>query len=184
MAVFGEDARGNSNFIGTGVRISATEVLTAAHVVSGKSYVNLSVRGEGLVFGTVAGYDVDRDVALVTFSSNKGGATIPLPSTPAWQDYTPGTEIAIIGFVEDVSLTTPIMCFGRVSVVWNVVPGDYDVGNADTCAIPGMSGSPVLNSRGDFIGVMLGTRASTWSRFLGIREIVEVIDALREGVKR
>lgn len=183
VAIFGEDVRGNSNFIGSGVRISATEVLTAAHVVSGKSYVNPSVRGEGLVFGTVAGYDVARDVALVTFSGKIGGETIPLPSTPAWQDHAIGTEIAIIGFVEDASLTTPMMCFGKISVVWTVVPGDYTQVNADTCAVPGMSGSPVLNSRGDFIGVVLGTSASSWTRFLGIGEIVEVIDALREGVK-
>ena len=184
VAIFGEDYRGNSNFIGSGVRISATEILTAAHVVSGKSSVNASVKGVGLVFGTVQGYDDDRDVALITFRGRAGGETIPLDTNLTWRSAVVGTEIAIIGFVDDISLTTPMICYGRISVRWNHQPGDYSVMNTDACSISGMSGAPVLNSRGDFVGIHLGTRAKKWTSYLSTSEILEVIDDLRKGVKQ
>ena len=181
--------------IGSGVRISSDEVLTAEHVITGQSSVNLSIKGEGLVFGTVQGYDRGRDIALLTFqSSSEAGQTLLVSGD--WQAYDPaegyypkwevGAELAIIGYRSTISSTTPIICFGRISVLWNIVPGDYRYGQTDACAAPGMSGGAVVNNRGNLIGLVLSTDSvySVNTRFIRVDEIDEALGDLRNGVAR
>ena len=180
-----------NQFVGSGVRISDTEVLTAAHVVTNQSSVNLSVKGEGLVFGQVRGYDSDRDVALITFTGTGGGETLAFDGFflgtgsdgELYNKWEIGSEIAIVGYISSISTTTPIICYGRISVIWNIVPGDYVKIQTDACSEPGMSGSPVLNRHGDLIGIHL-SRSQPLSRFLSVGEIEEVLTDLRAGIKQ
>ncbi len=181
----------SGQLIGSGVRISNGEVLTAEHVVDGLSGVNLSVRGEGLIFGTVRGYDADRDVALVTFQGSNDGERVAItPSYTAtdasgnrYRKWSVGTEVALVAYSSRVSETTPVATFGRIGVVWNVVPGDYTVGQTDAAATPGMSGGAVFNRWGDFIGILLSRDAYFDGnvRFIMVSEVDEVIDDLRRG---
>ena len=176
--------------IGSGVRISDDEVLTAGHIVSGKDSVDLAVKGVGLEFGVVRGCDADRDIALVTISGD-GGVTVPLSPTyrgvsqngDAYGKWAVGNEVALVGYVPTISDTTPMATFGRIGVIWNVVPGDYNTGQTDAAVTGGMSGGAVFNRWGDLIGIILSRDPSFAGnvRFRTVAEVDEVIGDLRSG---
>ena len=177
--------------IGSGVRISDREVITAEHVIRGMDGASLAVEGVGLEFGVVKGLDADRDVALLTIDGS-GGTTIPLsPSYSGFSEdgsrygkWAIGNEVALVGFVSTISDTAPIATFGRIGVVWNIVPGDYNVGQTDAPVTVGMSGGAVFNRQGDLIGIILSKDVSFAGnvRFLTVAEIGEVISELRAGL--
>ena len=171
-----------SGFGGSGIRISDSEILTAQHVMGTKSYMNAAVKGVGLVFTSVKGYDTGRDIALLTFTEDSSGG-----ETAEMSEFNPrlGSELAVVGYVRNISETTPIATFGRLGVHWNIVPGDYDVGQMDAAATWGMSGGAVFNKKGELIGLMQsGGDFGGDYRFLMISEIQEVLADLRRGVKR
>ena len=172
------------------MRISDDEVLTAGHIVSGKDSVDLAVKGVGLEFGVVRGCDADRDIALVTISGD-GGVTVPLSPTyrgvsengDAYGKWAVGNEVALVGYVPTISDTTPMATFGRIGVIWNVVPGDYNTGQTDAAVTGGMSGGAVFNRWGDLIGIILSRDPSFAGnvRFRMVAEVDEVIGDLRSG---
>ena len=180
----------NGEVIGSGVRISDGEVLTAGHVITGRDSVDLAVRGVGLEFGVVRGCDADRDVALVTIGGG-GGVTVPLSPTywgvsengDTYGKWAIGNEVALVGYAATISDTTPIATFGRIGVIWNVVPGDYRTGQTDAAATGGMSGGAVFNRWGDLIGIILSRDPSFAGnvRFRMVSEVDEVIGDLRSG---
>ncbi len=178
---------------GSGVRISQTEILTAQHVVGSASGANVSIKGVGQVFAIVRGYDQLRDIALLTFQPATGGTWISLPTSDVVGSgadqrlvETLGAETAVLAYNPDISTTTPIATFGRLGVLWNVVPGEILTGQMDAAAAPGMSGGGVFNSYGDLMGI-LQQRDPNFdgnTRYLSVREIREVIADLRAGTKR
>ena len=174
VAIF---TRGSS---GSGVRISNTEILTAQHVTGTQPSVRVSVRGVGLVEGIVKGYDKARDIALITFEGG-GGETAELTTIHPQI----GSEVAAIGYVRSISETTPVTTFGRIGVIWNIVPGNYTQGQMDAAATHGMSGGPVFNSNGTLVGIVQsGGDFEGDYRFLMASEIGEVIEDLRAGMKQ
>ena len=167
-------------FSGSGVRISDTEILTAQHVIGTRHSVKVSVKGVGLVFGTVKGYDKARDIALITFEGD-GGETAELTTIRPQI----GSEVAALGYVGSISETTPVVTFGRIGVIWNIVPGDYTKGQMDAAATYGMSGGPVFNVIGTVAGIIQsGGEFEGENLFLLSSEIQEVIADLRAGIKR
>lgn len=177
--------------IGSGVRISDREVITAEHIIRGRDSVSLAVEDVGFEFGVVKGFDADRDIALVTIDGG-GGTTLPLsPSYSGlsengsrYHKWDIGNEVALVGYVPTISDTAPIATFGRIGVVWNVVPGDHNVGQTDAPVTVGMSGGAVFNRWGDLIGIILSKDVSFVGnvRFLTVAEIGEVISELRAGL--
>ncbi len=176
--------------IGSGVRISDDEVLTAAHIVMGEDSVDLAVKGVGLEFGVVRGCDANRDIALVTINGD-GGVTVPLSPTywggsqngDTYGKWAIGNEVALVGYAPTISDTTPMATFGRIGVIWNVVPGDRNTGQTDAAVTEGMSGGAVFNRWGDLIGIILSRDPSFAGnvRFLTVAEVDEVIGDLRSG---
>ena len=191
-------------FLGSGVRISQDEVLTAYHVVADSDTVTMAVKGVGLVYGIVQGYDVERDIALLTFTSSSGygGEIATFPVLDYWDGYEAGLwgdgrEVAAVGYVDAISETTPIATFGRISVILELQPGSAVVGiigvsNADVTY--GMSGGAVFNRAGSVIGIIEGSVGlmdedgsvyfEVGARFILNPEIGEVLPGLRAGVKR
>lgn len=178
----------SGDLIGSGVRISKTEILTAYHVVENEMYPRASITGGGLIFASVTGYDSDRDVALVSHTEVSGGLVTPLAADQwdarerHWR-WDVGREVAVAGYVSDVSETTPMVTYGRIGVIWSIVPGDHTVGQIDAAVTYGMSGGPVFNQWGDMIGILTSTDPN-WAgnvRFLISEEIDEVIRDLRAG---
>ena len=191
-------------FAGSGVRISEDEVLTAYHVIADSATVTLAIKGVGLVYGTVQGYDVERDIALLTFTSSSGygGEIAAFPVLPYWEGHEAGLwgdgqEIVAVGYVDEISETTPIATFGRISVILDMQPGSVVVGIigvSDAAVTYGMSGGAVFNRAGSVIGIIEGSVGlidedgfvyfEVGARFILNPEIGEVLADLRAGVKR
>ena len=178
---------------GSGVRISQNEILTAQHVVGTATGVTVSIRGEGLLFATVTGYDQQRDVALLTIDTSSEGISIPLTTEPSIQTGSElrltqplGGEVSVVGYVSRISETTPVATFGRIGVLWRIVPGDITMGQIDAAATGGMSGGGVFNNFGELIGILIGGDPlfDGNNRYLSSTEIAEVLDDLRAGLKQ
>ena len=177
---------------GSGVRISPTEILTAEHVITGVDRVEISLDSGPYQGATVTGYDTGRDLALLTLDSPTGGMTVELPvSNQVFADLSQrlvediGNEVALIGFVPDISITTPVVTFGRIGGLWNVGPGAYSIGQVDAAATNGMSGGGVFNKFGEFLGILVTSSNFDGNiRYVRFEEIKEVIDGLRAGSKR
>ena len=177
---------------GSGVRISTTEILTAEHVITGASRVDVSVGGGSYQGATVTGFDTARDLALLTLDSPTEGLTVELPvSNQVFADLSQrlvediGYEVALIGFVPDISSSTPVVTFGRIGSLWNISPGDFAIGQVDAAATNGMSGGGVFNKFGEFLGILITSSSFDGNiRYVRFEEIKEVIDGLRAGSKR
>jgi serine protease Do len=173
---------------GSGVRISDTEILTAHHVIEGVDSVNLAVKGEGLVFAVVTGYDSLRDIALVSFSNTAEGFQAPLPSESrvGLADYWDlGSPLVSIGYVPRISETTPLLVFGRVTTNWDVVPGNIQKLQTDATMTSGMSGGGMFNSQGELIGInqLIDPQWTAYNLGISAQEVLEVISDLRAGSK-
>mgnify|MGYP001977722031 CR=1 FL=1 len=177
---------------GSAVRINPSELITAEHVISGADRVDVSIEGEEYQRATVTGFDRSRDLALITLDHPALGTSVELPfandvfenlSQRSVEDI--GYEVALIGFVPDISNVTPLVTFGRIGALWNIKPGDYAIGQVDAAATNGMSGGGVFNKYGEFLGVVV--TSSTFDgnvRYVRFDEIKEVIDDLRAGRKQ
>ncbi len=181
----------SGGIIGSGVRISEDEIITAYHVVRDWGQVVVAVEGIGLKFGVVTGYDAQRDLALVTFGGGSGGEISYLSTEftgieengDRYFKWSTGHEVALVGYVPRLSTTSPIATFGRIGILWNLVPGDLSVGQTDAAATTGMSGGAVFNKWGDLIGMILSKDDffAGNTRFLMVDEINEVVSDLRSG---
>jgi len=177
---------------GSGVRISPTEVITAEHMIAGAGRADVSVNGGVFQRATVTGYDTDRDLALLTLDEPAAGLTVELPfSNQVFADLSQrsvagiGYEVALIGFVPEISTNTPLVTFGRIGALWDIRPGDYSLGQVDAAATNGMSGGGVFNKFGEFLGVLVTSSSFDGNvRYVRFEEIKEVIEELRAGSKR
>ena len=187
----------DNHHIASGVLIGHGEVLTAYGPIREEEIVILSIRDMGERLATVQGYDATRNLALLTFlgGTEQQGATVaPLPESEfrlaedggVIRTVLAGREIALVGFKPDISQTSPIATFGRIGTIWNIIPGDHRVGQADAFASRGMFGGAVFNRWGDLVGVVthIGTDGEYADvRFTVTSEINEVIEELRDGQK-
>ena len=177
---------------GSGVRISPTEVITAEHVITGASRVNVSVAGGVFQRATVTGYDTDRDLALLTLDDPAPGLTVELPfSNQVFANLSQrsvadiGYEVALIGVLPEISTNTPLVTVGRIGAMWNIRPGDFAIGQVDAAATNGMSGGGVFNKFGEFLGVLVTSSSFDGNiRYVRFEEINEVLEELRSGSKR
>ena len=182
----------STSIIGSGVRISNDEILTTyGNVYYGEeSGIRLAVKGEGLAVGTLKGYDEERGIALVRFESEGGGVTVPLsPSLTgtdldgnSYEKLSIGDEISLVGYIPALSETSPVATFGRISIVGNVVPGDYLTGHTYAPVGEMMRGGAVFNRWGDLVGIILDDSHNGSVVFLTTAEIGEAISELRAGL--
>ena len=177
---------------GSGVRITAAEIITAEHVISGSDRVNVSIEGGSYHPATVTGFDRTRDLALLTLDEPAPGTHVELPvSNTVFENLSQrsvediGYEVAVIGFVPDISNVTPLVTFGRIGGLWNLVPGNYAIGQVDAAATNGMSGGGVFNKYGEFLGVLIASSNFGGNiRYVRFEEIREVLNELRSGKKQ
>ncbi|MCU1456879.1 MAG: serine protease [Actinomycetia bacterium] len=134
------------NGLGSGVLYDTQgDILTAAHVVSGSTTVEVTLSTGNTVRGTVVGADTASDVAVVRISPPSGIAPAVLAtSTPQAGDL----AVAIgspYGLAETVTA-------GVVSSVDRTVQGVHLV-QTDAAINPGNSGGPLVNAQGEVIGI-------------------------------
>ena len=178
---------GSSN--GSAVVIGAGELLTAEHVITGKSLVQASIPGIGLVNAVVKGWDKTRDLALLTFNSTGGESVATLSSGTTWNgdEWTSngqlGSPVVAVGFVTSVSNTVPMTSFGHIATWWNIVPGEISTLGFDADVTNGMSGGGLFDIDGDLVGIVTQKSNVIQSDNRAVRfdEIQEVLAELRAG---
>ena len=141
---------------------------------------------------TVTGYDSARDLALLTLDRPSQGLTVGLPvSNQVFADLSQrsvediGYEVALIGFVPEISNSTPVVTFGRIGALWTIGPDNHAIGQVDAAATNGMSGGGVFNKFGEFLGIVVTASSFDGNiRYVRFEEIKKVIGALRAGSQR
>jgi serine protease Do len=173
-------------------------VLTNEHVVRGASAVVVTLADGRDFDGEVVGTDEVNDLALIRLATN--GATLPVAPLGRSDDLLIGEWVVAIGnpFGQLLSNPEPTVTAGVISGIGrNIVPGvadnrGYYLGMIQTDASinPGNSGGPLVNARGEVIGVnsSIFTRGGG-SEGLGFaipinRARTVVLDLVNEGAVR
>jgi serine protease Do len=136
-------------------------VVTNAHVIEGAERVEVDL-GEGLprLPARVVGVDAESDVALLKVDSPR-----PLPVVPLGDSdkISIAEWVLVIGspFGLDHTVTLGIVSHPARSDISPVGrPGTYDFIQTDASINPGNSGGPVLNLRGEVIGIATAVNAT------------------------
>lgn len=138
---------------GSGFIISADgRILTNAHVVDGTDTVTVTLKDGRKYQGKVLGKDTVTDVAVVKISAN----SLPVVAVGNSQQLKPGEWAIAIGnpLGLDNTVTTGIIsATGRSSSDVGVPDKRVSFIQTDAAINPGNSGGPLLNARGEVIGM-------------------------------
>ena len=140
----GDETRGN----GTGFFVTSDGyIVTNAHVVSARRVYRALVRGQELVL-RVVDRDEANDLALAKIEAR--GVPIPIASAPPAK----GEDVAALGFPVARALGRELKAtFGKINAL-SGTRGDPRFLQVDAAIQPGNSGGPLLNMRGEAIGVV------------------------------
>ena len=160
-------------------------VVTNAHVVEGSASIEVDLGKGRRLQAKVIGSDTESDVALLKVEPSSPLSTVPFGDS----DRIAVAEwVLVIGspFGLDHSVTLGIVSHtGRADISPVGRPGTYDFIQTDASINPGNSGGPVLNLRGEVIGVATAVNAT--GQGIGfaipINMVKEVISQLRERGK-
>jgi S1-C subfamily serine protease len=144
--------------IGTGFLVDRGLLLTAAHVARTAESIAVEFGDAPATDARVVGYDARRDVAALRVVSPIGAAPLEVVETESVQS---GEPVVVIGTPRGVPR---VMTTGEVRATNVTFPGLvprimilFDAGVA-----PGNSGGPLLNARGQVIGIVVaGTTRGT-----------------------
>ncbi|WP_242338930.1 MULTISPECIES: S1C family serine protease [Anaeromyxobacter] len=136
-------------------------VVTNAHVVEGAEGVEVDFGSDTpRVPARVVGVDAESDVALLKIEVKRPLAFVPLGDS----DHVAVAEwVLVIGspFGLDHTVTLGIVSHtGRTDIAPLGRPGTYDFIQTDASINPGNSGGPVLNLRGEVIGIATAVNAT------------------------
>ncbi len=136
-------------------------IVTNAHVVEGAAKIEVDL-GEGLrkLPAKVVGADAESDLALLKVDAGR-----PLPVVPLGDSdrISLAEWVLVIGnpFGLDHSVTLGIVSHtGRSDISPVGRPGSYDFIQTDAPITPGNSGGPVLNLRGEVVGIATAVNAT------------------------
>ncbi|MCX7593420.1 MAG: trypsin-like peptidase domain-containing protein [Fischerella sp.] len=138
---------------GSGFIISANgQILTNSHVINGADTVAVRLKDGRTFEGQVVGEDPVTDVAVVTIAANNL-PTIPLGNS---ENLQPGEAVIAIGnpLGLDNTVTSGIIsATGRSGSDIGASDKRVDYIQTDAAINPGNSGGPLLNTRGEVIGM-------------------------------
>jgi S1-C subfamily serine protease len=143
---------------GSGFVISADgQIITNAHVVEGATTVTVTLTDGRTFDGRVVGTDSVTDVAAVKIEA----ADLPTVTLGTTQDLAPGQWAIAIGnpLGLDNTVTAGIIsALGRTSTEVGIPDKRVQFIQTDAAINPGNSGGPLLNDRGDVIGMNTAIR--------------------------
>jgi Do/DeqQ family serine protease len=149
----GQSQRRVQRGTGSGFIISADgRILTNAHVVDGADTVKVTLKDGRSFVGKVMGKDELTDVAVVKIQADK----LPTVTLGNSEQLQPGQWAIAIGnpLGLDNSVTTGIIsATGRSSSLIGAGDKRVDYIQTDAAINPGNSGGPLLNARGEVIGM-------------------------------
>ena len=161
-------------------------VLTADHVVRGVTSVTVYHSDGREEPGIILGRDEVRDLAIVKIS---GDPDLPLARMGNTEDVRMGDSVYSLGFTPfNEAMTSTV---GIVSALLPHGPEGYTIIQTDAFLYPGQSGGPLLNDRGEVIGILTQSiRVSELGVFLPVqagwavgldRETLDIIPKLQAG---
>lgn len=168
-------------------------IVTNAHVVNGGETFSV-VHGTSRRDATVVGVATCDDLAVLRVDETDGLVTLPLAGGQA--DLQQGQTVVALGFPASASLAGNLTATeGIVSVVrtsFDLSPLDVprypNVIQTDAAINPGNSGGPLVNARGELVGVnsagitLLGGRTIQGQGYaVGVDRVKEVVPVLAGG---
>jgi serine protease Do len=136
-------------------------IITNAHVVEGAERVEVDLGGsESAYQAKVVGTDSESDIALLKVEVKRALTPVPLGDSDR---LSIAEWVLVIGspFGLDHSVTVGIVSHvGRSDISPVGRPGYYDFIQTDASINPGNSGGPVLNLRGEVIGIATAVNAT------------------------
>jgi putative serine protease PepD len=166
--------------LGTGVIVAEDgTVLTANHVISDRSAVNLIFADGTRSAATVAGADAEHDVATLT------PATLPQPIVPATLGGAADVGGPVVAIGNPLGLTYSVST-GVVSATGRTAKTNGGTFSGliqfDASVNPGSSGGPLLDGEGNVIGIVLSIAdPGRDDAFAGIAFAVPIGTALAGG---
>jgi len=129
-------------------------VLTNAHVVENATTITVSVFGGKQYQGKIIGMDSEEDLAIVKVSPEKGTTLKPVRLGSS-SGLKVGEKVIAIGnpFGYERTLTTGIVSGLNRQVRTEAGKVIMDAIQTDTALNPGNSGGPLLNGKGEVVGV-------------------------------
>ena len=177
--------RGVFGGAGSGVVISEDGlVLTNAHVIGGVTRMEVTLHDGRTVSATLVGSSPDDDIALVRIDEPDGLVPAELGSS---SDIQVGDEVVAIGNALNLG-GPPSVTRGIVSAKDRTIaaPGELVLDNliqTDAAINPGNSGGPLLNARGQVVGINTAiiSDAQNIGFAIAIDPIRTLIEDLRDG---
>ena len=124
-------------------------ILTNAHVIEGSDSVQVALSTGGLFKGKIIGMDRVADLALIKVDSPDPLPVIPLGHS---NELKPGDWVMAIGSPFGLDLTVTVGIVSAKGRSLGATPYD-DFIQTDTPINPGNSGGPLINTRGEVVGI-------------------------------
>ncbi len=169
--------------LGSGVIIDRSgEILTNAHVVNQADRVTVSLKDGRTFEGKVQGADEVTDLAVIKISAGSDLPVAPLGNSSAVQvgDW----AIAVgnpLGFDNTVTLGI-VSTLKRSSAQVGIPDKRIDFIQTDAAINPGNSGGPLLNDRGEVIGINTAIRADAMG--IGFAIPIDKAKAIKDQLMR
>lgn len=171
---------------GTGVVLTKDGyILTNAHVIEGAATIKVTFSDRKVRSATVIGWDRERDVALVKVD---GVTNLPIARLGSSKAISVGDQVLAIG--NALALPGgPTVTTGIVSAVERTIEADNGalegLIQTDAAINPGNSGGPLVNARGEVIGINTAILRNTNNIgfSIAIDRIKPIIEKLRKGEK-
>ncbi len=177
VVVQSEGGAAGTGDLGSGVIIDKQgDILTALHVVRGASTIEVSFADGSTSAASVASSDVSHDIAVLSPS------TLPRVVVPAVLGGTPqvGEAVFAVGNPLDLiaSLSAGVVSGLNRTFTPPVGPSLPGMIQFDAAVNPGSSGGPLLNAKGQVIGIVTGLANSVGNdEFAGIGFAVPIATA-------
>lgn len=153
VTIYVFDKYGNQISLGSGVFVRKGTVATNFHVIEGgKSFKLVRNSDEKEAEAEMLRFDKAHDLALLRVDENMRGKPLEIRTTYPEQ----GSEIMVVG--SPAGLTGTISN-GIVSAVRKSDPYNFDLIQITAPISPGSSGGPVVNKKGEIIGISVASLA-------------------------
>ncbi|MCS6801430.1 MAG: trypsin-like peptidase domain-containing protein [Chloroflexota bacterium] len=163
-----------NNATGSGMILdNVVNILTNAHVVGRAATVTVRLSSGRTLQGRVVARDEDRDLAIVRVEAQN------LPTVRLGDSTTlrTGDDVIAIGYALNLP-GEPSVSRGLVSGIRNAQRTDLQYIQTDAAVNPGNSGGPLVNSRGEVVGIVTSRITSDAGRAVqGINLAIAVSSA-------